>query len=165
MNWPFSPTNRWASAQRPASCRTTRRDQNGRRRYDRAATPGIHRSTWKPRAPDGTFFPFEQYAIIDVRQTKTDTAKPAADLPRRCDHPRWDAIAPGQKFSKTWSMRNDGNKVWDATYTLAFDSGDNMSGGASVPLPPLRPGQSGRSLGQPDCANDARHGALNLETP
>ncbi len=107
-------------------------------------TPGIHRSTWKPRAPDGTFFPYEQYVIIDVRPTKSDTAKPLLSFVADLTIPDGMQVAPGQKFQKTWAIRNDGNKVWDNTYTLTFDSGDNMGGGASVPLPPLRPGQSGQ---------------------
>ncbi len=106
-------------------------------------TPGIHRSTWKPRAPDGTFFPFEQYVLIDVRATKTDTAKPLLTFLADVSVPDGMQFAPGAKFTKTWSIRNDGNKVWDATYTLAFDSDDPMGGVASVPLPALRPGQSG----------------------
>ncbi|MEO8395513.1 MAG: NBR1-Ig-like domain-containing protein, partial [Chloroflexota bacterium] len=106
-------------------------------------TPGIHRSTWKPRAPDGTFFPFEQYVLIDVRATKTDTANPVLRFAADVTVLDGTVMAPGQKFTKTWRVLNDGNKVWDATYLLAFDSDDNMQGGASVPLPPLRPGQTG----------------------
>ena len=81
-------------------------------------TPGIHRSTWKPRAPDGTFFPYEQYVIIDVRATKTDTAAPLLRFVADATIPDGTTIAPGQTFTKTWTVKNDGNKVWDATYAL-----------------------------------------------
>ena len=43
-------------------------------------------------------------------------------------------VAPGAAFTKTWRIRNEGNCVWDKTYSLAFDSGDAMGTVVKVPL-------------------------------
>jgi len=43
-------------------------------------------------------------------------------------------FAPGTVFRKTWRFRNSGNCTWDASYRLAFLSGDRMSGPRTAPL-------------------------------
>ncbi len=43
-------------------------------------------------------------------------------------------VAPGSTFTKTWSVRNDGNCVWDKTYSLMLASGDTMGTVEKVPL-------------------------------
>jgi hypothetical protein len=40
----------------------------------------------------------------------------------------------GATFTKTWRLKNIGTCTWDSTYKLVFDSGDAMSGAASLPL-------------------------------
>ncbi len=48
-------------------------------------------------------------------------------------------IKPGQKFTKTWQLRNTGDCTWTPDYSLVFSFGDKMDGqspnpiGASVP--------------------------------
>ena len=37
-------------------------------------------------------------------------------------------VAPGAKFSKTWTMRNDGTTAWPADVILVQTSGDNLNG-------------------------------------
>ncbi len=44
-------------------------------------------------------------------------------------------IAANASFTKTWRLRNNGTCTWTSSYALVFDSGNNMSGPASVPLP------------------------------
>jgi hypothetical protein len=52
-------------------------------------------------------------------------------------------IAPGAKFTKTWRIRNDGNCVWDSTYSLILAQGDALGAPAKVALTgSVRPGQS-----------------------
>jgi hypothetical protein len=53
-------------------------------------------------------------------------------------------IEPGTKFTKTWRVRNDGNCVWDKSYTLEFDHGDAMSIVTKIPL--TRTVSTGESL-------------------
>ncbi|HLA08007.1 MAG TPA: NBR1-Ig-like domain-containing protein [Anaerolineales bacterium] len=42
---------------------------------------------------------------------------------------------PGDPFTKTWSIQNNGNCTWDSTYKLIFWSGDQMGSSSSYPLP------------------------------
>ncbi len=42
-------------------------------------------------------------------------------------------MAPGEQFTKTWRVRNNGSCVWDAGFKLTF-SGGNSLGGASLVL-------------------------------
>lgn len=104
-------------------------------------TPGIHRTTWKPRAPDGTFFSCELYALIDVRASGSDLGKLQLSFVADVTIPDRTIVAPGTAFTKTWTVRNTGNRAWDSTYQLVFVSGDRMNNPDSVPLPPLQPGE------------------------
>lgn len=50
-------------------------------------------------------------------------------------------LDPGQKFTKTWRLQNDGTCTWDSNYTIYFYSGEKMSGPSSqkmvaIPVPP-----------------------------
>ena len=47
----------------------------------------------------------------------------------------------GDKFTKTWKLRNDGTCAWDSGYSLVFANGDMMSGPVSESLPTAEPGQ------------------------
>jgi len=44
------------------------------------------------------------------------------------------AFAPGESFTKTWRLRNDGSCAWTEEYTVAFVSG-NQLGGKTTSLP------------------------------
>lgn len=43
-------------------------------------------------------------------------------------------LDPGESFTKTWRLRNDGSCAWTTDYTVALVSGDALDGEA-VPLP------------------------------
>lgn len=43
-------------------------------------------------------------------------------------------FTPGEGFTKTWRLRNDGDCTWTSGYDLVFDSGDQMSAPASDQL-------------------------------
>jgi len=43
-------------------------------------------------------------------------------------------VTPGSQFTKTWRVRNDGNCVWDKTYSLELDKGDAMTSATKFPL-------------------------------
>ena len=51
-------------------------------------------------------------------------------------------IEAGKPFEKTWRVRNTGTSRWD-NYTLTHFTDNQMSGPENVPLPPLKPGESG----------------------
>ncbi len=42
---------------------------------------------------------------------------------------------PSKTFTKTWRLKNTGSCTWTTSYKLVFDSGDAMSGPASINLP------------------------------
>ena len=43
-------------------------------------------------------------------------------------------IAPGAAFVKTWRLQNTGTTTWSTSYSLAFNSGEQMGTITSVPL-------------------------------
>lgn len=47
---------------------------------------------------------------------------------------------PGERFEKVWRMRNTGTCPWDASFTWAFESGEQMGAEPAVPVPPTIPG-------------------------
>ncbi len=51
-------------------------------------------------------------------------------------------IAPGEKFTKTWRIYNNGSCTWTGSYGFVFVSGDNM-GGPNIMIPgTVNPGQT-----------------------
>lgn len=44
-------------------------------------------------------------------------------------------FAAPNTFTKTWRIQNTGTCAWDTTYTLRFESGDQLSGPEAVPFP------------------------------
>ncbi|MGA7195141.1 MAG: NBR1-Ig-like domain-containing protein [Anaerolineales bacterium] len=52
-------------------------------------------------------------------------------------------INPGATFTKTWRLKNIGTCTWTTSYSLVFDTGDQMGGPNSVNLPQsVAPGQT-----------------------
>jgi murein DD-endopeptidase MepM/ murein hydrolase activator NlpD len=69
---------------------------------------------------------------------------------RQRDEAWWDAdvtivdgsiMKPGERFRKTWRIRNAGTTTWASGYTMAFFDKEKMGDGQSVPLPAAAPGQ------------------------
>jgi hypothetical protein len=52
-------------------------------------------------------------------------------------------VRPGQRFVKTWMVKNTGACDWQGGYELAFLSGERMGGFGSVPLPAVAAGDEG----------------------
>ncbi len=53
------------------------------------------------------------------------------------------ALDAGQSFAKIWRIKNAGTCTWSAGYALAFYSGEQMGGQASIPLPSVvQPGDT-----------------------
>lgn len=52
-------------------------------------------------------------------------------------------FAPGETFTKTWTMRNDGTCTWDSSYRVVFNEGDRMNGESSYNLnTTVKPGET-----------------------
>ena len=106
-------------------------------------TPGLHRSTWKPRTPGGQFFEFDLYALIRVPSPAEPSAQ-FSELSYVADVtiPDGATLQPGEAFVKTWRVRNTGTAPWGAGYTLAFFADNKMDGPDAVPLPSAQPGET-----------------------
>jgi len=50
-------------------------------------------------------------------------------------------MAPGQTFTKTWRVRNTGERPWGEGFRLVFVKGTSMTNQRSIPLPACAPGQ------------------------
>jgi hypothetical protein len=77
-------------------------------------------------------------------------ASPTTGVVAGCDNsafvnditiPDGTVMSPGQKFTKTWLMQNTGTCTWDTNYSLAFVSGDAMSGVKTPLTLSVPPGQ------------------------
>lgn len=81
----------------------------------------------------------------------TATSAPAAPVVQ-CDSalfvtdvtvPDGTTYGAGATFTKTWRLKNTGTCTWSSSYSLVFDSGDQMGGAASIPLAgTVAPGQT-----------------------
>lgn len=105
--------------------------------------PGTYKSTWKGRDPQGQFFEFDQFALIEVM----DVDQPPPDYREMSwvadvTIPDGMVMKPGEAFVKTWRVRNTGTAAWGSGDTLAFFGDNKMSGPDSVVLPPTPPGQT-----------------------
>ena len=48
-------------------------------------------------------------------------------------------LQPGQPFTKTWQLRNNGTCTWNSEYALVFNGGDRLDSPAAVPLSETAP--------------------------
>lgn len=105
------------------------------------STAGNHRSTWKPRNPQGNFFDFELYAQIQVAATIPAGGLDEIRFVTDVTFPDGTLVQPGQPLTKVWRVRNSGSTAWGAGYVLAFWADNQMAGPATIPLPAAQPGQ------------------------
>lgn len=105
-------------------------------------TPGVHRSTWKPRNAQGHFFEFDLFTEIEVATPPLPTGQDDATLVEHVTIPEGTTVRPGETFVKTWRLRNSGDRAWSAGYTVAFHDGRQMGGPESVSLPQTAPQRS-----------------------
>ncbi len=98
--------------------------------------PGIHKSTWQPRSPEGAFFGHVFFAEIRVPEPlgAADDKNRAQLMEHETFKPGSEA-KPGQRLLKSWRVRNSGTSTWENGYTLAHVEGDRLSAPASVGVP------------------------------
>jgi hypothetical protein len=100
--------------------------------------PGRYRSTWQPHSASGQLFGDILDAVIEVvRPGEFDNATYLSDL----TVPDGAVVPAGEKFIKTWRVRNSGASAWGAGYALAFVGENQMNAPDSVPLPAALPGE------------------------
>lgn len=99
-------------------------------------------------APTETPIPTATLAPSATLIPPTATAVPIpcdrASYVKDVTFPDNDEIEAGASFIKTWRLLNNGSCTWNSSYNLVFDSGDAMSGPASVQLTSgtVAPGQT-----------------------
>jgi len=104
------------------------------------AAAGRQKSTWKLRNAQGVLF--DNAVIVDIQIAQvpvTNEMRYVADV--TIDDGA--IMTPGQRFRKTWRVRNSGTTTWGTGHVLAFFADNRMGGPQTVPLPALRPGQIG----------------------
>ncbi|MBN1564010.1 MAG: hypothetical protein JXA10_09225, partial [Anaerolineae bacterium] len=104
---------------------------------------GVHKSSWKARDPQGKFFEFDLFALIEVEDVEqptqlVDEIMYVADV----TIPDGKVMQPGQRFIKTWRVQNSGTTTWTTGYALVHAADDKMKGPDSVQLPPAKPGEA-----------------------
>lgn len=67
---------------------------------------------------------------VTVPPSSCDRAQFIADV----TYPDGSIVAPGQTFTKTWSLKNVGTCPWTTSYQLVFFSGEQMGGPTSAPF-------------------------------
>ena len=87
--------------------------------------------TWEPTGtedptPSITFSPESTF----TPEGCTDRAGFVSDI----TVPDGTVFEPGESFTKSWRLRNDGSCTWGDGYSLVFSSGSRMDAASSVPL-------------------------------
>jgi hypothetical protein len=103
-------------------------------------------------APMITFSAATNIPTLTKMPSLTPIRKPAATPLPVCDGgsyvadvtvPDGTTFAPGERFIKTWRVKNNGTCTWTTAYTLNFSSGDRFSAPVSIPMPAsVAPGQT-----------------------
>lgn len=86
-------------------------------------------------------------ATLTPTPALTDTPTPSgctlnASLVEDVTIPDGTKFGPGERFIKTWRIRNSGTCDWDEGFQLAFEAGDQLGAPTSVPVPATASGAS-----------------------
>jgi hypothetical protein len=103
---------------------------------------GVLRSTWQARNASNSPFGETLYTEINVQAAVTPSLS-IARFVRDVTVPDGERKQPGETFTKTWRIKNDGTTTWGAGYELRFARDERMGAPVSVSLPAIRPGQEG----------------------
>ncbi|MCA9930818.1 MAG: hypothetical protein KC419_20175, partial [Anaerolineales bacterium] len=102
-------------------------------------TPGVYFSDWQMRDPQGKLFGDVLFTRIIAEKTAVPLVSNnayVADLTIPDDT----VMKPGQKFVKTWRIKNTGTTTWGPTFTFEFVRGVAMTPQTSRPLPVVQSG-------------------------
>lgn len=104
--------------------------------------PGNHRSSWRPRNPEGMLFGPVLFADIRVPVSSTpgSTAREDAQLEEHVTFPDGSEVEPGIAFEKVWTVRNTGSIPWAGGYELVLVGGGEM-GATRATVPAAAPQQ------------------------
>jgi hypothetical protein len=91
-------------------------------------------ATDTPMPPTGTPIPATQTPPAASPTAGTTGCTDKATFVSDVTIPDDTNIDPGETFVKTWRLQNSGTCTWNTGYALVFQSGNNLSGPASVPF-------------------------------
>jgi len=92
----------------------------------------------------------EPTLTVEPEDEEEEEEAPPTKTPKPCNYayfisetiPDGTDFEPGQNFTKSWRLRNDGTCTWNTDYQLVFGSGDKMDGPSSQDLPQkVEPGE------------------------
>ena len=97
-------------------------------------------ATPEPGSEDETATSAPPTETLSPTNTPTRTPTPTSEVP--CNQaafvsetiPDGTDFAPGQEYTKTWTLRNSGSCTWDANYDVVFVEGDAMNALAAQPI-------------------------------
>lgn len=91
-------------------------------------SPGLQRSSWRARNPEGLLFGDLLYAEIRVPLSSTPGSPSIEDaqLEGHITYPDGSEVMAGESFAKTWAIRNTGSVQWGPGHVLAFTGGTEM---------------------------------------
>jgi len=113
-----------------------------------------HQTTLTAAAPTNTLKATEEEGTptSTPQPSLTPTITATATTEKECDQagfvsetiPDGTEFFPGQPFTKTWTLKNNGSCTWNANYDVVFVSGDAMDAPASQQLTsdPVAPGET-----------------------
>jgi hypothetical protein len=89
--------------------------------------------------PTATYPPLPTQTSVPPTQVPCDLAQFVSDV----SIPDDTTFIPGQTFTKTWRLKNNGSCTWTTSYAIVFTSGEQMSAPSPVNLPyNVAPGQT-----------------------
>lgn len=102
--------------------------------------PGIHRSIWRPRNPDGMLFGDLLYVDIRVPVSSTPGSSSLEDaqLESHISHPDGTEVRVNAPFEKIWAIRNTGSTPWTEGYRLVRVGGAELGDISQVQVGDVR---------------------------
>jgi hypothetical protein len=99
-------------------------------------TPGVPTATPSPPSGETPAPTNEETASPEGTTANTPTAGVCdrGDFVRDITIPDNTVLDPGEEFTKTWQLRNEGACTWTSEYAIVFDHGEAMGGPASALL-------------------------------
>ncbi|CUS05137.2 protein of unknown function [Candidatus Promineifilum breve] len=103
--------------------------------------PGIHRSSWRARNPEGVLFGPVLFVElrVPVSSTPGSPALEDAQLEEHLTFPDGSEVVHGAAFEKTWAVRNTGSIAWGTGYELVHVGGPTLGNVRRLSAPSAGP--------------------------
>jgi hypothetical protein len=105
-------------------------------------TPGSYVSDWRFHDEKGKPFGDNVYTTIiaEAAAPAAPTGMANSQFVADVNIPDNTEMTPGQNFTKTWRLRNNGTRAWGSGFTAVFAGGTAMTTATSQPIPAAAPG-------------------------